>query len=105
VDDVVLKSLPVISRNGHGLKAAAAFSSWFFTIINCECRKLERAMFRREPPGAIKSRLHSARELVREYMISPKALFGLISELRETSRAVSPLTLSSVASSGAVRLA
>lgn len=100
--DAVLESLPVISHKGHRLKAAAAFSSWFFTVIKRECRKLERAMFRREslaahyleavllrdfeeltiadiaerhgePPGAIKSRLHSARELVREYMISPKA--------------------------------
>ncbi len=62
-------------------------------------------MFRREQPRAIKSHLHNARYLVREYMLSPKALSGRISELRETSRAVSPLTLSSVAGSGAVRLA
>ncbi|HQQ64462.1 MAG TPA: RNA polymerase sigma factor, partial [Pseudomonadales bacterium] len=111
-----------------GLKAAVAFSSWLFTIIKRECRKLERMMFRHEPmedelieqqlahrpdnalridlanaleslpahylevvllrdfeeltiaeiaerlgeqSGAIKSRLHRARELVREYMLSP----------------------------------
>ena len=123
VDDAVQESLLVISRKVHGLKAVAAFSSWLFTIIKRECRRLERAMFRHdtlnedlaehqllsrtdndlrmdlaaaleslpahylevvllrdfeeltiaeiadrldEAPGAIKSRLHRARQLVRE---------------------------------------
>jgi RNA polymerase sigma factor (sigma-70 family) len=109
-----------------GLKAAAAFSAWLFTVIKRECRKLERMMFKHdplpeeaaekllvqrsdealrvdlanaleslpahylevvllrdfeeltiaeiadrlgEPQGAVKSRLHRARELVREYML------------------------------------
>ena len=128
IDDAVQESLLVISRKVNGLKAAAAFSSWLFTVIRRECRKLQRAMFRHdpldedlaehqltcksdhdlridlaaaleslpahylevvllrdfeeltiaeiaerlgEPPGAVKSRLHRARELVREYMLGP----------------------------------
>ena len=128
IDDAVQESLMVIARKVKGLKAAAAFSSWLFTVIKRECRKLERAMFRHDPlpdevaeeklvcktdhdlridlanaleslpahylevvllrdfeeltiaeiadrlgdqPGAIKSRLHRARELVREYMLGP----------------------------------
>lgn len=130
VDDAVQESLLVISRKVKGLKVAAAFSSWLFTVIKRECRKLERMMFRHdplpdevaeeqllcrtdqalridlanaleslpahylevvllrdfeeltiaeiaerlcEPPGAVKSRLHRARELVREYMLGPKS--------------------------------
>lgn len=126
IDDAVQESLLVISRKVQGLKAAAAFSSWLFTVIRRECRKLERMMFRHdpleeevaerqlacrsdnalridlanaldslpahylevvllrdfeeltiaeiaarleEPPGAVKSRLHRARELVREYLL------------------------------------
>lgn len=126
VDDAVQESLLVVSRKVSGLKAAAAFSSWLFTIIKRECRKLERMMFKHdplpeevaeerlahrsdevlrmdlahaleslpahylevvllrdfeeltiaeiagrlnEPPGAVKSRLHRARELVREYIL------------------------------------
>ncbi|RUP25717.1 MAG: sigma-70 family RNA polymerase sigma factor [Curvibacter sp.] len=128
VDDAVQESLLVISRKVKGLKAAAAFSSWLFTVIKRECRKLERMMFSTEEldedkveqqlicradndlridlanaleslpahylevvllrdfeeltiaeiaerleenPAAIKSRLHRARELVREYLLSP----------------------------------
>lgn len=128
VDDAVQESLLILSRKVGGLKAAAAFSSWLFTIIKRECRKLERMMFKHEPlddevaeqqlacrsddalridlanaleslpahylevvllrdfeeltiaeiaarldeqPGAVKSRLHRARELVREYLLSP----------------------------------
>ena len=128
VDDAVQESLLIISRKVTGLKAAVAFSSWPFTVIKRECRKLERMMFKHEPlddgideqqlacrtdealridlahaleslpahylevvllrdfeeltiaeiaerlgeqPGAIKSRLHRARELVREYLLSP----------------------------------
>jgi RNA polymerase sigma factor (sigma-70 family) len=112
------------------LKAAAAFSSWLFTVIKRECRKLERMMFKHDPlpdemaeeqmlcrddtalridlakaleslpahylevvllrdfeeltiaeiaerlgeqQGAVKSRLHRARELVREYMLCPSS--------------------------------
>ncbi|MCX7173582.1 MAG: sigma-70 family RNA polymerase sigma factor [Proteobacteria bacterium] len=128
IDDAVQESLLVISRKVKGLKAAAAFSSWLFTVIKRECRKLARAMFRHDPldddmaekqlagksdndlridlaaaleslpahylevvllrdfeeltiaeiaerlgeqPGAVKSRLHRARELVREYLLGP----------------------------------
>lgn len=127
VDDAVQESLLIISRKVSGLKAAAAFSSWLFTVIKRECRRLERMMFKHEPlpaelaeeimlhrpdnelrvdlanaleslpahylevvllrdfeeltiaeiadrlnehAGAVKSRLHRARELVREYMLS-----------------------------------
>lgn len=126
IDDAVQESLLVVSRKVSGLKAAAAFSSWLFTVIKRECRKLERMMYRHDPlpeevaeellahrsdealrvdlahaleslpahylevvllrdfeeltiaeiaerlneqQGAIKSRLHRARELVREYML------------------------------------
>jgi RNA polymerase sigma factor (sigma-70 family) len=128
VDDAVQESLLVISRKVGSLKAAAAFSSWLFTVIKRECRKLERMMFKHDPlpdelaeeqmlcrsdhalridlakaleslpahylevvllrdfeeltiaeiaerlgeqQGAVKSRLHRARELVREYMLCP----------------------------------
>jgi RNA polymerase sigma factor (sigma-70 family) len=131
VDDAVQESLLIISRKINGLKAAAAFSSWLFTVIKRECRKLARVMFNTDPldedlaehqmlsksdhdlridltaaleslpahylevvllrdfeeltigeiaarlgeqDGAIKSRLHRARELVREYMLGPKAV-------------------------------
>jgi RNA polymerase sigma factor (sigma-70 family) len=127
VDDAVQESLLIISRKVRGLRTVAAFSSWLFTVIKRECRKLARAMFMHEPlpdevaeellrhrpndelridlanaleslpahyrevvllrdfeeltiaeianrlgepSGAIKSRLHRARELVREYMVS-----------------------------------
>lgn len=130
IDDAVQESLLIVSRKVKGLKAAAAFSSWLFTVIKRECRKLERMMFRHEPldeelaeqqfacrsddalrldlaraleslpahylevvllrdfeeltiaeiaerlgeqPGAVKSRLHRARELVREYMLGHDA--------------------------------
>lgn len=128
VDDAVQESLLIISRKVTSLKAVMAFSSWLFTVIKRECRKLERSMFRHEPledevaeqqlacrtdealridlahaleslpahylevvllrdfeeltiaeiaerlgeqAGAVKSRLHRARELVREYLLSP----------------------------------
>jgi RNA polymerase sigma factor (sigma-70 family) len=126
VDDAVQESLLIISRKVKGLKAAVAFSSWLFTVIKRECRKLARVMFKTDPlddemaekqllsrsdndlridlaaaleslpahylevvllrdfeeltireiaqrlgeqEGAVKSRLHRARELVREYML------------------------------------
>lgn len=128
VDDAVQESLLVVSRKVKGLKAAAAFSGWLFTVIKRECRRLHRMMFKHdpladevaeallahrsddalrvdlanaleslpahylevvllrdfeeltiaeiaerlgEPQGAVKSRLHRARELVREYMLGP----------------------------------
>lgn len=127
IDDAVQESLLVISRKIKGLKAAAAFSSWLFTVIRRECRRLSRMMFNHdslddelteqylvcrsdealqidlisaleslpghylevvllrdfeeltiaeiairlgEQHGAIKSRLHRAREMVREYLVS-----------------------------------
>lgn len=136
IDDAVQESLMVVARKVSGLKAAAAFSSWLFTVIKRECRKLERMMFRHDPlpeevaeellahrsdealridlahaleslpahylevvllrdfeeltiaeiaerlneqHGAIKSRLHRARELVREYMLGSDALTTLSS--------------------------
>lgn len=126
VDDAVQEALLIISRKVTGLKAAAAFSSWLFTVIKRECRRLERTMFKTdaldedmaerqvarksddalrmdlaaaleslpahylevvllrdfeeltigeiaarlgEQDGAVKSRLHRARELVREYLL------------------------------------
>lgn len=127
VDDAVQESLLIISRKITGLKVAVAFSSWLFTVIKRQCRKLERMMLRHDPPedeaasqqlacrsddtlkidlinaleslpahylevvllrdfeqltigeiagrsgerpAAIKSRLHRARERVREYLLS-----------------------------------
>jgi len=49
VDDAIQESLMIVSRKVKSLKAAAAFSSWLFTVIKRECRKLSRAMFRYEP--------------------------------------------------------
>lgn len=133
VDDAIQESLLVIARKVNGLRAAAAFSSWLFTVIKHECRRLSRKMLRHEPltdemaeelmlarpddalridltkaleslpahylevvllrdfeeltiaeiaqrlgepPGAVKSRLHRARELVREYMLGPERAPG-----------------------------
>ena len=130
VDDAVQESLLVVSRKVQSLRAAAAFSSWLFTVIQRECRKLSRSLFRyepltddiaeaqmldrpddalridlahaleslpahylevvllrdfeeltiaeiaqrlSEPPGAVNSRLHRARELVREYLLGADA--------------------------------
>lgn len=130
IDDAVQESLMVIVRKVRGLKAAAAFSSWLFTVIRRECLRLQRAMFRHdplddevaerqlasrtddalrldlthaleslpahylevvllrdfeeltiaeiaqrlgEPAGAVKSRLHRARMLVREYLLEGDA--------------------------------
>ena len=49
VDDAVQESLLIISRKVKGLKAAAAFSGWLFTVIKRECRRLERMMFKHDP--------------------------------------------------------
>jgi len=47
VDDAVQETLLVISRKVSGLKAAAAFTGWLFTVIRRECRRLSRAMLGR----------------------------------------------------------
>jgi RNA polymerase sigma factor (sigma-70 family) len=127
VEDAVQESLLILSRKLGSLKAAVAFSSWLFTVIKRECRRLERAVSPHAPiddevaeqtlasrsdealridltraleslpahylevvllrdfeeltiaeialrlgdrSGAIKSRLHRARALVREYLLS-----------------------------------
>ncbi len=128
VDDAVQEALLILSRKVKGLKAAAAFSGWLFTIVRRECLRLSRRMFGQGPsieeladerlathadealrldlvaaleslpahylevillrdfaeltiaemshrlgmqaPG-VKSRLHRARELVREYLVGP----------------------------------
>ena len=126
VDDAVQETLLILSKKVKGLKAAAAFSGWLFTIVRRECRRLARKMLGQGPsiddiaeselasrpdeslkldliraleslpanylevillrdfgdltiaeiaeqlglqvPG-VKSRLHRARELVREYLV------------------------------------
>jgi RNA polymerase sigma factor (sigma-70 family) len=127
VEDAVQEALLILSRKLGNLKVAVAFSSWLFTVIKRECRRLERALSDHAPvdddvaerqlasrtdealridlvraleslpphyldvvllrdfeeltiaeiahrlgerPGAIKSRLHRARALVREYLLS-----------------------------------
>jgi RNA polymerase sigma factor (sigma-70 family) len=129
IDDAVQESLLIVAHKVQALRAAAAFSSWLFTVIRRECQRLGRALFRHEPledevaerqlahrsqealrldlanaleslpahylevvllrdfeeltiseiterlgepPGAIKSRLHRARQLVREYLLGGK---------------------------------
>lgn len=49
VDDAVQETLLTVSRRIRALKAAAAFSSWLFVIIQRECRRLGRMMFRHDP--------------------------------------------------------
>jgi RNA polymerase sigma factor (sigma-70 family) len=131
VDDAVQEALLILSRRVRGLKAAAAFSGWLFTIVRRECQRLARRMFggassldesaevqfatmtdeglrldliaaleslpahylevillrdfaeltigemarhlHMEVPG-VKSRLHRARELIREYILEPARL-------------------------------
>ena len=125
IDDAVQETLLVIVRKVSGLRAAAAFTGWLFTVVRRECQRLSRAMLGHptetlddveqriatmpdealrlavaaaleslpahylevillrdfeeltiaeiaarlsEPAGAIKSRLHRARALVREYL-------------------------------------
>jgi len=45
VDDAVQEALLILSRKIKGLKAAAAFSGWLFTIVRRECQRLSRRMF------------------------------------------------------------
>jgi len=125
IDDAVQETLLVVVRKVSGLRAAAGFTGWLFTVVRRECQRLSRAMLGRpaetldevearianmpdealridvaaaleslpahylevvllrdfeeltiaeiaarlgEPAGAIKSRLHRARALVREYL-------------------------------------
>ncbi len=128
IDDAVQETLLVLSRKVKGLRAAAAFSGWLFTIVRRECQRLSRRMFGQDVsiedladaqlatrsdeglhldliaaleslprhylevillrdfaeltisemaeelgmqvPG-VKSRLHRARELAREYLVGP----------------------------------
>lgn len=44
VDDAVQEALWILARRIQGLKAAAAFSSWLFTVVRRECLRLERRM-------------------------------------------------------------
>lgn len=49
VDDAVQESLLILSRRIGGLKAAAAFSGWLFTVVRRECQRLARKMFGQGP--------------------------------------------------------
>lgn len=49
VDDAVQETLLILSRKVNGLKAAVAFSSWIFTIVRRECRRLARKIRGRGP--------------------------------------------------------
>lgn len=44
VDDAVQEALWILARRIRGLRAAAAFSSWLFTVVRRECLRLERRM-------------------------------------------------------------
>ncbi len=44
VDDAVQEALWILTRRLDGLRAVAAFSSWLFTVVRRECRRLERRM-------------------------------------------------------------
>src|SRR5216684_2334450 len=43
IDDA--ETLLILSRKVKGLRAAAAFSGWLFTIVRRECQRLSRRMF------------------------------------------------------------
>lgn len=44
VDDAVQETLWILTRRIGSLRAAAAFSSWLFTVVRRECQRLERRM-------------------------------------------------------------
>ena len=44
VDDAVQEALWILARRIRGLRAAAALSSWLFTVVRRECLRLERRM-------------------------------------------------------------
>lgn len=127
VDDAVQETLLILSRRMQSIRVIVAFSSWLFTIVRRECRRLERQLFGIEhldeqkaehwlvarsvdalrldlvaaleslpphyreivllrdfeemsihelarqlalTPAAVKSRLHRARQLMREYLLA-----------------------------------
>lgn len=45
VDDAVQETLIILSRRVQSLRVLVAFSSWLFTIVRRECRRLERHVF------------------------------------------------------------
>lgn len=45
VDDAVQETLMILSRRVQSLRALVAFSSWLFTIVRRECRRLERRVW------------------------------------------------------------
>ncbi len=45
VDDAVQETLLILSRHLGSLRAIAAFSSWLFSIVRRECRRLEKKIF------------------------------------------------------------
>ncbi|MHB8348226.1 MAG: RNA polymerase sigma factor [Acidiferrobacterales bacterium] len=48
VDDAVQETLMILSRRVQSLRVLVAFSSWLFTIVRRECRRLERRVLGRE---------------------------------------------------------
>ena len=45
VDDAVQETLLILLRRVRSVRVLVAFSSWLFTIVRRECRRLERRMF------------------------------------------------------------
>ena len=45
VDDAVQETLMILSQRVRSIRVIVAFSSWLFTIVRRECRRLERQMF------------------------------------------------------------
>ncbi|MHB1587712.1 MAG: RNA polymerase sigma factor [Acidiferrobacteraceae bacterium] len=45
VDDAVQETLMILSRRVQSLRILVAFSSWLFTIVRRECRRLERRVW------------------------------------------------------------
>ena len=45
VDDAVQETLITLSRRVQSVRVLVAFSSWLFTIVRHECRRLERRVF------------------------------------------------------------
>lgn len=83
VDDAVQEALLVLSRKRSSVRVVAAFSGWLFQIVKRECHRLARAALHFDPwddaraeewlasqdTAAIKSRLHRASTMAREYLI------------------------------------
>lgn len=49
VDDAVQETLLIITRRLRSLRSVAAFSSWLFTVVRRQCRRLERRVFGLDP--------------------------------------------------------